>query len=132
MLKFGVYSHAKVGIPDSKILENPLRKSRRKNCANVGSANRKREKNYVRLQRNIIPVQKHATDKKATSEPHDEMAPQKISEIMDSGWTIIRNGFDENKKTTNIWQKRYREKLNCHPRSSPNDTSSPRSLQVHR
>ena len=45
---------AKVGIPRRKKPEKTPRKSRRKNCANVGSADRKREK---LLQRNIIPAQ---------------------------------------------------------------------------
>ena len=45
------------------------------NCVIVGSADRKRQK---LLQRNIMPAHKHAAEKGATSDPHDEAAPQKI------------------------------------------------------
>ena len=56
-------------------------------------------RNYVRLKRNVIPDQQHAAEKRATREPHDGKAPQKILEIMDSGWATRRDDVDENKKT---------------------------------
>ena len=57
-------------------------------------------RNYLVLQRNIIPAHKPAADKWATSDPHDEKAPQKkLRETMDSGWAMRRDAVDENKKT---------------------------------
>ena len=45
-------------------------------------------KMYSVLQRNIIPAHAYAAEEGATSDPHDQIAPQNICETMNSGWAI--------------------------------------------
>ena len=51
------------------------------------------------LQWNMIPARKYVAEKGSTSDPHDEMAPQKIGEILDDGWARRRDCGDETKGT---------------------------------
>ena len=58
-------------------------------------------RNYEVLQRKIMPAHKNDLQKVATSDPHDEMAPQKICEILDGDWALKRDCGDGTKRTQN-------------------------------
>ena len=77
-------------------LEEPPRKSQRKSVQTL-DAQAEKMRNYSVLQRNMIPVHKHAAEKGATSDPHNEMEPQKIGKILDGGWARRRDCGDETK-----------------------------------
>ena len=72
-----VWSGEEVGIQIGKACknhaENPNEKMVRKLDAQAENVRK-----YLVLQRNIIPAQKHAAEEGATSDPRDEIAPQKI------------------------------------------------------
>ena len=83
-------------------------------------------RNYLVLQRHIIPTHKYAAEKGATSDPHDEMAPQKIGEILDGGWA--RKGIVVTRPEEQLL---IATDMQDHPRASPKDASSRLTLQVH-
>ena len=65
-------------------------KTRRKNCANVGSAYRKRAS---LLLRNRKPDTKYGAEREAASDPQDEAAPRKIWEFkINDSWTAATQG----------------------------------------
>ena len=68
--------------------------------ANVGRASRKDEKLLNTPAKQDSSPQTRRDKKGATSDPHDEMAPQKIGEILDGGWARRMDGGDETKRTT--------------------------------
>ena len=69
-------------------------KSWRKDCADVGRANMKGKK---LLYRDLKCAHEQGAETGATSDPHDQIAPQNICETMNSGWAIGVNGVDKNK-----------------------------------
>ena len=68
----------KVGIPYRKKPEKTPRISQRKIVQTLDAQAENVRNYHVVLQRNMIPTHIQAAEKRATSDPYDEMAPQKI------------------------------------------------------
>ena len=81
-----MWSGAKVGIlnlkkPGKNTQKIPTKKCETKRCANVGRASRKDEKLLNTPAKQDSSPQTRRDKKGATSDPHDEMAPQKILSV---------------------------------------------------
>ena len=97
-----------------------------KRCANVGRASRKDEKLLNTPAKQDSSPQTRRDKKGATSDPHDEMAPQKIGEILDGGWA--RKGIVVTRPEEQLL---IATDMQDHPRASPKVASSRLSLQMH-
>ena len=70
-----------------KSLEEPHRESQRRSVQ-IPHVVAEKMRNYFLLQPNMMPTHKHAAEKAATSDPHEEMAAQKIYERLDGSWAM--------------------------------------------
>ena len=84
--------------PGKNTQKIPTKKCETKRCANVGRASRKDEKLLNTPAKQDSSPQTRRDKKGATSDPHDEMAPQKIGEILDGGWAR-KDCSDETRRT---------------------------------
>ena len=92
----GILKVQKLASQVERSVEKPPSKYRRQTVQML-EAQTEDVTHYLVLQRNIIPAHAYAAEEGATSDPHDQIAPQNICETMNSGWAIGVNGVDKNK-----------------------------------